>query len=98
MFEHLYNNMVISYMVICFNIDTGAKIALDNLINSGQYRDISEAICVSLVNHDIIQREAQQNGGLEITRADLLNDRSPFVQGSRGKFAHPYSVESGGIL
>lgn len=69
-------------MVICFTVDAGAKIALDNLVKSGLYQDVSEAICVSLINHDIIQREAQHNGGLEITRADLLDDRSAFVRGS----------------
>jgi len=69
-------------MVICFTVDAGAKIALDNLVNSGMYKDMSEAICVSLINHDIIQREAQHNGTLQITRADLLDERSSFVQGS----------------
>src|SRR6266542_1441347 len=69
-------------MVICFTVDAGAKIALDNLLNSGMYKDVSEAICVSLINHDIIQREAQHNGSLRITRADLLDERSSFVQGS----------------
>jgi len=63
-------------------------------MNSGQYSDVSEAICVSLINHDIIQRQAEQNGGVEITRADLLNDRASFVRGSRGTGAHP-AVKAG---
>jgi hypothetical protein len=78
-------------MVICFKINSGAKTALDNLLHSGLYQDASEVICVSLINHDIIQREAQQNGGVEITRADLLDDRSPFVRGSRARLANPHS-------
>ena len=75
-------------MIICFTADAGAKIALDNLLNSRMYKDASEAICVSLINHDIIQREAQHNGTLQITRVDLSDDRSPFVQGSRRRGPH----------
>lgn len=70
-------------MVLCFNADAGAKIALDNLLSTGLYKDTSEAICVSLINHDIIQREAQHNGCVEIKRADLLDDSSSFVHGTR---------------
>jgi hypothetical protein len=72
-------------MVICFNIDSGAKIALDNLVNSGLYRDVSEAICVSLINYDVIQREAQHDGRVEISRADLFDDKSPLVHGTNAR-------------
>lgn len=81
-------------MVICFTVDAGAKIALDNLLNSGMYKDASEAICVSLINHDIIQREAQHNGSLQITRADLLDERSSFVQGRGIERSHGVASEA----
>jgi hypothetical protein len=69
-------------MMLYFSINEGARIALENLMNSGLYRDVSEAICVSLINHDVIQREAAQNGGVQIMRAELLDDRSSYVQGT----------------
>src|SRR5262249_39083158 len=72
-------------MIMYFTVDSGAKIALENLLKSGLYRDASEAICVSLVNHDVIQREAQHRGRVEISRADLFDNRSPLVHESNAR-------------
>src|SRR5262245_2906746 len=69
-------------MIMYFTVDSGAKIALENLLKSGLYRDASEAICVSLINHDIIQREAQHKGRVEISDDEFVDDRYPIVHGS----------------
>jgi hypothetical protein len=72
-------------MIMYFTVDSGAKIALENLLKSGLYRDASEAICVSLINYDVIQREAQHNARVQISRADLFDDKSPLVHGSNAR-------------
>lgn len=69
-------------MVICFNADVGSKIALDNLLNTGQFRDLSEAVCTALINYDIIQRDVDHNGHVMLSRAELLSDASQYVRGS----------------
>ena len=43
-------------MVICFDVSTDAKRALDDLLGTGQFRNQSEAISMALVNYEIIQR------------------------------------------
>ncbi len=41
-------------MVICFNATAEAKKALDNLIDTRQFQDVSEAISMALINYQII--------------------------------------------
>lgn len=72
-------------MVICFNADVGGKIALDNLLNTGQFRDLSEAVCTALINYDIIQRDVGHSGHVMLSRAELLSDASQYVRGSNAE-------------
>jgi hypothetical protein len=49
-------------MVICFDATAEAKRALDSLTQTGQFRDISEAISMALVNYEILQRSIPEDG------------------------------------
>src|SRR6266446_503267 len=53
-------------MVICFETTTEAKKALDSLIETRKFRDISEAISMALVNYQVIQRAVAQGGRIII--------------------------------
>lgn len=48
-------------MLICFNATQESKKALDFLIETGQFKDRSEAISMALVNYEVIQRAAKEN-------------------------------------
>ena len=43
-------------MVICFDANTESKRALDALLETGQFKDTSEAISMALVNYEVLQR------------------------------------------
>jgi len=48
-------------MVICFNATREAKVALDALVETGQFSDTSEVISMALVNYHVIQRAVTEN-------------------------------------
>lgn len=50
-------------MVICFDASQPAKTALDELMRSGDFQDISEAISMSLVNYEVIRKAVTAGGG-----------------------------------
>jgi len=56
-------------MVICFNATQEAKRALDSLVQTGQFRDISETISMALVNYEVIQQAVKENR--EVFRDDI---------------------------
>ena len=45
-------------MVICFDATVEAKRALDALLESRQFRDISEVVSMALANYEVLQRSA----------------------------------------
>src|SRR5437879_3775323 len=49
-------------MVICFDSTAEAKKALDALVETGQFKDISEAISMALLNYHIIHRAVAKSG------------------------------------
>src|SRR5204863_7478098 len=48
-------------MVICFSASIESKNALDHLMRTEQFRDISEAISMAFVNYHVIQRAVSDN-------------------------------------
>jgi len=56
-------------MVICFNATQEAKKALDSLIQTGQFKDISETISMALVNYEVIHHAVKENR--EVFRTDI---------------------------
>jgi hypothetical protein len=87
-------------MVICFNATHEAKLALDSLIDSGQFKDTSEAISMALINYEVIQRAVKENR--EVIRADTVPaSESAHVPGQFGagradllRFSERVSVSS----
>jgi hypothetical protein len=49
-------------MVICFDSTAEAKKALDALIETGQFQDVSEVISMALVNYHVIHRSVSTGG------------------------------------
>lgn len=49
-------------MVICFDATIEAKRALDALLVTGQFRDMSEAVSMALVNYQVIQQTVFRTG------------------------------------
>jgi hypothetical protein len=56
-------------MVICFNVTSEAKKALDSLIQTGQFRDISETISMAIINYEVIHKAVKENR--EVFHADI---------------------------
>jgi hypothetical protein len=56
-------------MVICFNATQEAKRALDSIVETGQFKDMSEAISMALVNYEVIQRAVKENR--DVLHADV---------------------------
>lgn len=48
-------------MVICFNATPESKRALDSLLETGQFNDMSEVISMALINYDVIQHAMRAN-------------------------------------
>lgn len=61
----------IARMVICFEATTEAKRALDALLGTGQFRDISEAVSMALVNYQVIQRAMSKGGEMVMGSAPI---------------------------
>ena len=53
-------------MIVCFNCSTETKKSLDFLLESGQYKDYSEAISLAIANLVILQEEVLRSGGVVI--------------------------------
>ena len=49
-------------MLICFDARPEAKKALDGILATGQFRDISEAVSMALVNYQLLQQTVPQGG------------------------------------
>ena len=49
-------------MLICFHATTEAKGALDAILATGRFRDISEAVSMALVNYNVIHQTVPQAG------------------------------------
>lgn len=49
-------------MLICFNATTQAKSSLDAILATQQFRDISEAISMALVNYNVLTQTVSQAG------------------------------------
>ena len=49
-------------MLICFHATTEAKSALDAILARGQFRDISEAISMALVNYSVLTQTVSEAG------------------------------------
>ncbi|MBI4382989.1 MAG: hypothetical protein HY579_03010 [Nitrospinae bacterium] len=78
------------HMVICFDATHEAKRALDALIETGQFKDISEAVSMALVNYEVIQRavkECRQMSNHEIATIGYVTQRS--VQNGQNEGTHP---------
>jgi hypothetical protein len=54
-------------MVICFDATSEAKRALDTLLSTKQFRDVSEAISMALMNYEVLQRTVTQGGATNPT-------------------------------
>src|ERR1700690_3002605 len=63
-------------MVICFDATTEAKKALDSLIKTEHFSDISEAISMALVNYEVLERSVSQ-GGPTILGEQAATNKSP---------------------
>jgi hypothetical protein len=48
-------------MVICFDASPESKRALDTLLETGDFRDLSEAVSMALVNYEVIVRATQRS-------------------------------------
>lgn len=53
-------------MIVCFNCSAETKKTLDFLLESGQYKDYSEAISLAIANLAIVQEEVLKSGGVVI--------------------------------
>ena len=51
-------------MLICFSATAEAKNALDTILATRQFRDISEAISMALVNYQLLQQTVPQGGAI----------------------------------
>src|ERR1039458_3694414 len=49
-------------MLICFSATPEAKNALDTILATRQFRDISEAVSMALVNYQLLQQTVPQGG------------------------------------
>lgn len=63
-------------MLICFNCTIETKLALDQMIAGGSYRDYSEAISASVANQALMEKEVRNNGTI------VIGDSSRHVQGT----------------
>jgi hypothetical protein len=50
-------------MVICFDASLDAKNALEELMRSGEFKNISEAVSMSLLNYQVIRNAVAESGG-----------------------------------
>lgn len=53
-------------MIVCFNCSTETKATLDSVIQSGQYKDYSQAISLAIMNLAVLQEEVLKSGGMVI--------------------------------
>ena len=60
-------------MVICFDSSLDAKSALDELMRSGEFKNISEAISMSLLNYQVIRQAVAQGGGHTVIDTGVAN-------------------------
>jgi hypothetical protein len=69
-------------MIICFNATPEAKKALDILVSSNEFRDISEAICVSITNYEVLHSgmKAKDGGTVVPTQTALSPSPVPLVK------------------
>jgi hypothetical protein len=56
-------------MVICIELNQGAKKAIETLMQSNQFRDISEAVSTALINYEVIQRAVLKGSPVTIPDA-----------------------------
>jgi len=63
-------------MIVCFNCSTETKKSLDFLLESGQYKDYSEAISLAIANLVILQEEVLRSGGVVIGSDVEANPRA----------------------
>jgi hypothetical protein len=67
-------------MVICFDATSEAKRALDALLETGQFRDISEVVSMALANYEVLQHSVSSGGQSVVSDgpgAGIENSRSP---------------------
>jgi hypothetical protein len=53
-----------SFMLICFDSTGEAKKALDALLETREFRDVSEAVCMALVNYEAMHRTIGKAGAV----------------------------------
>jgi hypothetical protein len=54
----------ISFMLICFDSTGEAKKALDALLETREFRDVSEVVCMALVNYEAMHRTIGKGGAV----------------------------------
>ena len=73
-------------MVICFNATAGAEKALDELLETGEFKDTSEAISMALTNYLVIHRAVGTGVRMVAERVasiDSAKAGSPFDRSAR---------------
>jgi len=60
-------------MVICFDASSDAKNALDELLGSGEFKNISEVISMSLLNYQVIRHAVAEGGGQTLIETGVAN-------------------------
>src|SRR5690242_1484451 len=78
-------------MVICFDATKEAKRSLDALIQTGQFKDTSEAISMALMNYEVLQRAATENS--EVVHADVTPAVKSPTQSAQPSVADPSPAE-----
>ncbi len=67
-------------MIICFNATVEAKKALDELMATTQFKDVSQAICMALENYQILQLTVPQGGGVMPTPASVNSNENGAIK------------------
>lgn len=52
------------FMLICFDSTAEAKKALDSLLETREFRDVSEAVCMALINYEVMHRTIAKGGAV----------------------------------
>jgi len=80
-------------MIICFNCSAETKKILDNLFETGQYKDYSEVISVALANQAILKGQLSEKGALIIGDDNVSGLTSPASSKSTTPQTLIHSVE-----
>ena len=66
-------------MVICFEVTTEARTALETLMQTGQFEDTSEAVSIALVNYQVIHRAVSKRAPrvMENKPSTVRTEKSP---------------------